>query len=111
MIDLSERPADISMVMARKDPRWMICKECGKEYYLPNYDPGTYSEDDMNRCNECYAKHTNDDNGKQIRYMPYLQCNHCKLDHCCWSLGSFIRKDNPPNECRYYMDKKEAVIG
>lgn len=41
-------------------------------------------------------------------YMPYEQCNRCKLDHCCWSNGSFIWEDgNTPNNCKEFMPEEE----
>lgn len=41
-------------------------------------------------------------------YMPYEQCNRCKLDHCCWSNGSFIWEDgNTPNSCKEFIPMEE----
>jgi len=40
-------------------------------------------------------------------YMAYEQCHRCKLDHCCWSLGSFLWENgNTPNNCKQFEPKE-----
>lgn len=42
-----------------------------------------------------------------ITYMDHEQCHRCKLDHCCWSLGSFLwENSNTPNNCKAFIPKE-----
>lgn len=42
-----------------------------------------------------------------ITYMNHEQCKRCKLDHCCWSLSSFLWENgNTPNNCKAFIPKE-----
>ena len=43
----------------------------------------------------------------ETHYMSHEQCHNCKLDHCCWSLGSFLDGDNKPNNCKEFISMEE----
>lgn len=45
-------------------------------------------------------------------YMQYEQCQRCRLEHCCSSLGSFLWENgNTPNNCKEFTPKMKSELG